>query len=94
METVKLIDTDLRPIDDWVGYLVPYYFCGLPNESARAPYTLEFECGLIWMLGVGQLDQVVWDALMVHEHWCKAPPGRGQAQDPDARIDLKIEVVR
>jgi hypothetical protein len=72
LETVKLIDVSGAPVDDWIGYLAPPYLIGLPNDNAQAAYTLEFECGLIWILGVGDLDGVVWDALMVHEHWCKA----------------------
>lgn len=72
LETVKLVDPAGAPVDDWIGYLVPHYLGGLPNENARDPFTLEYECGLIWQLRPGDLGEVVWDALMVHEHWCKA----------------------
>ncbi len=72
LETVKLIGVNGEPIDDWIGYLVPSYFAGLPNTDVRMAFTLEFECGLIWILGPGDLDKVVWDALMVHEQWCRA----------------------
>jgi hypothetical protein len=71
LETVRLLDACDYPVDDWIGYLVPLYLGGLPNDNARVAFTLEFECGLIWILGAGDLEQVVWDALMVHEQWCK-----------------------
>lgn len=67
LETVRLLDPAGWPVDDWTGYLVPAYLGGLPNDDARTPFTLEFECGLRWLVPAGDLGQRVWDALMVHE---------------------------
>jgi hypothetical protein len=72
LETVKLLDACDYPVDDWTGYLAPAYLGGLPNDNAQAPFTMEFECGLRWLVNVGDLGERVWDALMVHEEWCKA----------------------
>ena len=72
LENVRLIDTAGAPVDDWTGYLLPAYLGGLPNENSQCCYTLEFECGLRWTLGPGDLGDRVWDALMVHEQWCMA----------------------
>jgi hypothetical protein len=72
LENVQLIDVSGSPVDNWTGYVMPAYLAGLPNENAQCCYTLEFECGLRWLLGAGNLGQRVWDALMVHEDWCKA----------------------
>jgi hypothetical protein len=74
LETVKLADPAGWPVDDWVGYLVPAYLGGLPNANAQAVFTLEFECGLRWQLRLGDLGEVVWEALMVHEGWCGRQP--------------------
>jgi hypothetical protein len=71
LETVKLIDPAEYPVDDWIGYLVPHYLGGLANQNSQCPFVLEFECGLRWLVKPGDLEQCVWDALVVHEHWCK-----------------------
>lgn len=82
LETVTLVDCAQESVDDWTGYLVPAYISGFPNSNAAARYTLEFECGLIWILGVGDLKQRVWDALMVHEAWCKRTTHPSADQSP------------
>jgi hypothetical protein len=72
MEVVKLSDCADALVDEWTGFLAPPYLAGLPNENAAACYTLEYECGVRWAVGVGDLGARVWDALIVHESWCKS----------------------
>lgn len=76
LHAVTLVNADGDIIDQWTGYLVPAYLGGLPNVNSAWPYRLEYECGLIWKLPCGDLEQCAWEAVMVHESWCKGcPPG-------------------
>lgn len=70
LESVKLSDGDLNPVDEWIGYLVPRYLAGLPNVNSTWRYRLEFGCRYLIELRPGDLEKVIWEVLMVHESWC------------------------
>jgi hypothetical protein len=70
IETVKLMGPAGWQVDEWTGYLVPRYFVGIPNEDARAAFTLEFECGYRIHVRPGNLEECIWEILMVHSEWC------------------------
>lgn len=92
LETVTLVDVSLWPVNNWVGYCVPYYIGELPNRNTASLYTLEFECGQRWTLGVGDLYECAWRALISHEHYCtadKSPSLCGQ----DGNLPSKISVL-
>lgn len=76
LEQVKLFDTCLSLVDEWEGYLVPRYLPGVPNEDSRAPFWLEFGCGFRIALKAGNLEDVIWEVLMVHDSWCMSRSAR------------------
>lgn len=75
LETVRLFDSDLSPVETWEGWMVPATLDLLANDNANCSYRIEVGAPAHWATGLepGPLYDVVWAALQRYQQWLSTP---------------------